>query len=236
MENLMKLADEVQGLMKQWSNIDKNKQRVQTVLTRDNQICKLCKTIDIAVSARNILNGSGVIITAKTSASKNLINKCQQFKDGFDKDWETIAKDITFYQNFLEPVKLHIENTIVGSLTKDWYNYCDSTVSKEQIFLIKKLPNTGIPGEKKREFLDKLKELIILRNKLPDNIDEIDKVIHISKLLHDLFMEIDEFPKSVVFFFMQMENSGAKIIDLTDEVKLWLIKNDMIDQLRIRLV
>ena len=234
MHDLIELAKDVKGLMEQWSDIGESRDRLRALQTRANQIHKVRELIDDLKDARVILMRAGVELRKGPSASRQLIKKCQKVREGFEKDWEKTARDKTLNPYFIDPVKAHVENKIDRELKQDWSEFIDRLSPPISNRWLNGLPDNGPIGDAKGKATIHFEELRKLRSVLPNEVDTVERVREITEQAKDIFSELDEIPEPVRSFLASASTTGAKMDDLTKEVRAWLTKNEMIERLRIR--
>jgi hypothetical protein len=235
MQNLIELSNDVKDLMEQLTDIGASRERLQALNTRATQIQKIREVIDNADVARAVLEKAKVELRGRPSASKKLIKKCHQVMEGFETNWEKIVRDKTLSSTFIDHAKDHAEKKIAQELKQDWRNFVAEMSPPITRDWLDNLPNSGPLGDAKEAVSVHLAELQELRADLPEDTAVVARVREVSGAAANIFGELDDIPEAVRNFLMSASGAGAKIDDLTDDIRAWMTEHDMMDRLRIRL-
>ncbi|MDA8637291.1 hypothetical protein N9L49_01585 [Rhodospirillales bacterium] len=235
MQNIIELASEVKSLMDELSDIGASRDRLQALNSRAVQIHKIREIIDEADTVRDLLNEENVHVRKKPSASKKLIKKCDQVIEGFKDDWEKTVRDKNLSSTFIDPAKEHVEKRVFIELRQDWHEFVNEMSPPITKAWLNSLPHTGPLGEAKENVSKYLEEFKDFNAEMPKDVDTIARVRKVSEAAKNIFDDLDDIPSTVRSFLVSASSTGAKIDDLTEDVRAWMTEHKMMDRLRVRL-
>ncbi|MEQ8506194.1 MAG: hypothetical protein RIC85_04855 [Gammaproteobacteria bacterium] len=220
--------------MEHLDDVGASRERLQALSSRAIQIQKVREIVDTTNSTRATMKRAKVTLRDRPSASKKLINKSRQVTESFKEDWEKALGDRTLVTNFIDPAREHLAKNVTQALKEDWRKFVDETSPQIPQDWLNSLPDGGELGQAKNDIVDCLQDIQALRADLPADETSIATVSDLSEKARTIFESLDGIPESVRSFLRSASGRGARLNELTDEVRAWLSEHEMIDQVRIR--
>lgn len=227
-KQLIELIEEKNKLYKYANQLDSFKTRQQQIEKAVADILPFANTLRV-FRQKNIIDCD---VRQKVEQLLYAVNlRLEKFKES--PEW--IVDSHNFNGNILERSIKGITNELNEQLIQAWENY-----------LAEKMPSTNqemlnilVKIEAFRPNVQRIRDLNaqIQRQKLPQNSEEFE---HIERLIdqlreHWLTLSSDDFPETVLHFLKSTVDFGAPLNLLTTEVRDWLDRNNISDNLRIRL-
>jgi hypothetical protein len=157
---------------------------------------------------------------------------------GFRDDHKSIvASSGEIGARFFDPLK-NAPGDVRGALQRAWTDYIDATLPPQQqpelLDTLKRLPGFS---ERVAEIGRLYREAALLRSRLPQSSDEIDKIAALATALRTAWASLptEGIPADVRIFLVAALGDGATFSQLTGPVVEWLGENNLLDSIRITL-
>lgn len=233
MENLIDLALEVSKLSAVLKDVSANRDRARALKTRAHAIRRISEKAQSVERDRNVLKAAGIQLTAKVAATSQLKKRTQLTAKSFAENWEKTAEDKNLQQNFIDPVNETLDK-ISKELKKDWEGFVSQAEQAVRREWLHRLPDKAF-GKTKQKMSSIEAELAGIKRTIPEDPSSVVRVTEIVEEAAPILAELENTPQSVREFLAKADSGRAVIEDLTEEVRTWLAKQEMLGLLRIKI-
>lgn len=180
----------------------------------------------------------GIAIPLNAPQLQALAYQTRTMLVGFRDDHKSIvASSGETGARFFDPLK-NVPGDVRSALQRAWTDYVDATLPpQQQPELLDTLARLPSFSERVAEIGRLYREAALLRSRLPQSSEEIDKIAGIATALRMAWASLptEGIPADVRTFLEAALGGGATFSQLTGPVVEWLGQNNLLDSIRISL-
>jgi hypothetical protein len=227
------LVERAQTLTKHLTDLNQlavHRANFQMLRTRSKQLDDRTKDLDNAVCSVAVLKKGGLKLGETPTPSKELCTRSEKLHEISPSDWMSVIGNDQIASTFLNPIETYTKRLREFASTV-WRQHIDNVAPKINDALLSTLKT--VLGSQVARLQALRQELEALRVTLPVDEATFSRLNSIVAEIKTIWGQLEGVPEAVRIFLVRAAQRQATVSDLTPDVREWLEKNSMLDQLRI---